>query len=221
MRNVPFKWTDMTPSQSSSVMLISMRSRRMPALLTTTSRDPKAASASSITCCAPLPLDTSSPLAPAAPPIDRISSTTSPAGPVEPPVPSTSAPRSLTITFAPCLANSMAWPRPMPRPAPVTTTTRPSQIPDMCLLRLIAFIPLRLLRGRLEHREAPPVRELLPADLHGHAGPCRVGLAADDVAHHPDPFVEVDECDHVRRAIRHLRHGGAVLDAGGMDRATS
>src|SRR5665647_3158426 len=53
------------------------------------------------------------------------------AGPAELPLPSTSAPRSFTTTLAPCRANSMAWPRPMPRPAPVMMTTRPSQIPDM------------------------------------------------------------------------------------------
>ena len=35
---------------------------------------------------------------------------------------------SLTTTVAPCRANSSACARPMPRPAPVTMTTRPSQI---------------------------------------------------------------------------------------------
>ena len=42
-------------------------------------------------------------------------------------VPSSSAPRSLTTTLAPWRANSSACSRPMPRPAPVTMTTRPSQ----------------------------------------------------------------------------------------------
>src|SRR5271170_1934868 len=59
----------------------------------------------------------------------RTSSTTSPAGPLEEPEPSTSAPRSLMTSLAPWLANSRACSRPMPRPAPVMTTTRPSQIP--------------------------------------------------------------------------------------------
>src|SRR6202789_4118807 len=61
----------------------------------------------------------------------RISSTTWPAGPSEEPEPSTSAPRSLMTSLAPWLANSRACSRPMPRPAPVMTTMRPSQIPMM------------------------------------------------------------------------------------------
>ena len=40
-------------------------------------------------------------------------------------------PRSLTTTLAPWRANSSAWARPRPRAAPVTITTRPSQIPAM------------------------------------------------------------------------------------------
>src|SRR5271169_6729579 len=59
----------------------------------------------------------------------RTSSTTSPAGPADEPDPSTSAPRSLITSLAPWLANSRACSRPIPRPAPVMTTTRPSQIP--------------------------------------------------------------------------------------------
>jgi hypothetical protein len=37
---VPFRWTAMTASHSSSLMLKSMRSRRMPALFTRMSIDP-------------------------------------------------------------------------------------------------------------------------------------------------------------------------------------
>src|SRR5580700_3933116 len=75
----------------------------------------------------------------------RISSTTSPAGPAELPVPSTSAPRSFTTILAPWLANSRACSRPMPRPAPVMTTMRPSQIPTWLLslqvgLRLVDLV---------------------------------------------------------------------------------
>ena len=112
----------MTASHSSGVMLTSIRSRRIPALLTSTSSRPKVSMAVLTSRWAPSQSETSSPLATASPPMVRISSTTSPAGPVEPPVPSTSAPRSLTTTLAPWRANSMAWPRPMPRPAPVTIT---------------------------------------------------------------------------------------------------
>ena len=39
------------------------------------------------------------------------------------------APRSFTITLAPCSASISAYSRPMPRPAPVTTATRPSHMP--------------------------------------------------------------------------------------------
>src|SRR5580692_10538835 len=71
----------------------------------------------------------SSPLATASPPMARTSSTTSPAGPVELPELSISPPKSLTTTLAPSLANSSACSRPMPRPAPVMTATRPSNAP--------------------------------------------------------------------------------------------
>ena len=129
----------MTASHSSSVMFTSMRSRRIPALFTSTCRSPNVSTAFCTSRRAPSKSATFSPFAIASPPIARISSTTSPAGPVLDPLPSTSAPRSLTTTFAPWCANSSAWPRPMPRPAPVTMTTRPSQIPIRCLLcRLVA-----------------------------------------------------------------------------------
>ncbi len=48
-------------------------------------------------------------------------------------MPSTSAPRSLTSTFAPWRANSRACSRPIPLPPPVTMTIRPSQIPLTCV----------------------------------------------------------------------------------------
>ena len=128
---VPRRWTRMTASHSSTVMFTSIRSRRMPALLTRTSRPPKVSTAVAISRCAPSTSETSSPLATASPPMALISSTTSPAGPSDRPLPSTSAPRSLTTILAPWLANSMAWARPMPRPDPVMTTTRPSLMPAM------------------------------------------------------------------------------------------
>src|SRR5579875_2787880 len=137
----------MTASHSSAVMLTSMRSRRMPALFTRVSRPPKVSRAARIIRAAPSMSETSSPLAIASPPMARISSTTCPAGPVELPVPSTSDPRSLTTTLAPWRANSRACSRPMPRPAPVTTTTRPSQIP------VIAAPPLG---RRRDYRPSPP-----------------------------------------------------------------
>ena len=66
----------MTESQSSSDMLTSIRSRRIPALLTSTCRSPNAATAASTRFWAPSAEATSSPLAMASPPKDRISSTT-------------------------------------------------------------------------------------------------------------------------------------------------
>ena len=126
---MPFRCTLMTASHSSSVMFVSMRSRRMPALFTSTSRPPKVSTAVLISRCAPCQSETSSPFDTASPPMALISSTTSWAGPVDAPVPSISPPRSLTTTLAPCSASIKACSRPMPRPAPVTMHTRPSHIP--------------------------------------------------------------------------------------------
>ena len=119
----------MTESHSSSVMFVNIRSRRMPALLISTSSVPNVSTAVLISCCAPTQSDTSSPLATAAPPAATISSTTSWAGPVDAPLPSTAPPRSFTTTLAPCSASISACSRPIPRPAPVTMQTRPSHIP--------------------------------------------------------------------------------------------
>src|ERR1044072_2091869 len=80
----------MTASNSSSVMLTSIRSRRMPALFTRVSRPPKVSTAWLISRCEPSQSDTSSPLATASPPIALISSTTGsatpPLGPPPPPL---------------------------------------------------------------------------------------------------------------------------------------
>src|SRR5262249_9530065 len=82
---------------------------------------------------APSQSATSSPLATASPPAARIAATTSAAGPSARPLPSAAEPRSLTTTLAPSRPNSSACARPIPRPAPVTMTTRPSQIPFMAI----------------------------------------------------------------------------------------
>ena len=70
----------MTESQSSSDMLTSTRSRRMPALLTRTWRSPKVSTAVSISRLPPSQSATSSALATASPPAAVISSTTCWAG---------------------------------------------------------------------------------------------------------------------------------------------
>ena len=62
-------------------------------------------------------------------PSPLISSTTSIAGLSDPPSPCMSPPRSFTTTLAPSAAYASACSRPIPRPDPVTMTTRPSQIP--------------------------------------------------------------------------------------------
>ena len=59
----------MTASQSSSLMLTSMRSRRMPALFTSASRRPNASIAACTRRSAPSQSATSSPLATASPPM--------------------------------------------------------------------------------------------------------------------------------------------------------
>jgi hypothetical protein len=66
----------MTASHSSSVMLTSMRSRRMPAFSIRASSLPKVEIAWSIMRLAPFQSDTSSPLATASPPLALISFTT-------------------------------------------------------------------------------------------------------------------------------------------------
>ena len=60
-------------------------------------------------------------------PAAAISAATADAGPASAPSPSIEPPRSLTTTRAPRSASRRAWARPMPRPAPVTTATRPSK----------------------------------------------------------------------------------------------
>ena len=123
---MPFKWTLITASHSSSVILTSMRSRRIPALFTKTSSFPKVLMAWSIMFFAPSKLLTSSPFTIASPPIAVISSATAWAGDGSDPTPFTVPPRSLTTIFAPALASWRACCRPSPRAAPVTTATRPS-----------------------------------------------------------------------------------------------
>ena len=50
--NVPLRWTRITSSHSASVMLKTIRSRRMPATLTSTSRRPNSSMAERIRSCA-------------------------------------------------------------------------------------------------------------------------------------------------------------------------
>ena len=88
---------------------------------------------------APAQALTSSPLTIASPPALRMSATVCAASEASRPVPSTFAPRSLTTTFAPLAASMSACSRPIPRPAPVTIATRPSQIPAIAPPRKAYF----------------------------------------------------------------------------------
>ena len=120
----------MTSSQSDSSMLNDILSRRIPALLTRMSREPKVSIAWSTTFLPPAHELMSSPLTAASPPFSSISVTTSSAGCASPPPsPCSPAPTSLTTTLAPSAASRRASSRPMPRPAPVTTATLPSSSP--------------------------------------------------------------------------------------------
>ena len=74
--NVPFRWVAMTGSQSSSAMLKSMRSRRMPATHTTPSMRPKESIADFTMLAPPSIVATELALATALPPAFTISSTT-------------------------------------------------------------------------------------------------------------------------------------------------
>ncbi len=74
-------------------------------------------------CATPASSVTEAPLAMASPPASLISFTTASAAAELPPVPSSAPPRSLTTTLAPRRANSSAWARPSPPPAPVTMAT--------------------------------------------------------------------------------------------------
>src|SRR5262245_53244120 len=132
--NVPFKWTATTASQSSSLRLKIIRSRRIPALLTRISTRPNSLIAVLMMFSAAAKSATLSALATARPPLAAMAATTSSAGVVDWPVPSTAPPRSFTTTAAPSSASSSAMPRPMPRPAPVTTATLPlSRLPMVIL----------------------------------------------------------------------------------------
>src|SRR4051794_9151204 len=129
--NVPRRWTAITASHSAGSMLTSIRSRRIPALLTSTSRRPNASIARATIAPASSKSATLPPSTTASPPAATISSTTDWAGERSAPSPPTSPPRSLTTTFAPWPASNSACSRPMPRPAPVTRATRPSHSRDI------------------------------------------------------------------------------------------
>src|SRR5512146_205122 len=120
----------MTMSQSLSVILWNITSRRMPAGLIMACRPLNSSIACWIMWPTPARLVTLSELDTARPPAFLISCATCSAGPAEPSSPpATAPPRSLTTTAAPSLAASSAHSLPMPFAPPVTRTTLPSNTP--------------------------------------------------------------------------------------------
>ncbi len=111
----------------SGSMLWKALSRRMPALLMTTSTLPKASSAVCTMALPPSGVATELVSATASPPAALISSTTFSAAPLSLPLPSMAPPRSLITTSAPREAMRSACWRPRPPPAPVMMTTLPSK----------------------------------------------------------------------------------------------
>ncbi len=131
---VPRRWTSITLSQSASLILWNMPSRRMPAGLITACSPPNVSMACATMPCTAFIEVTLSELCTASPPAARISLATASAGPAEPSsAPERPAPRSLTTTLAPSRAAIRAHSRPMPLPPPVTSTTLPSRTPMAAL----------------------------------------------------------------------------------------
>src|SRR5581483_1111291 len=119
----PLRWTSMTGSSRSGVMLWNVLSRRMPALLMTMSTLPKASMAVLTIASPPSGVATLLVSATATPPRSSISLAVVWAGPASPPSPEIEPPRSLMTTCAPRDASSRACSRPSPPPAPVMIAT--------------------------------------------------------------------------------------------------
>src|SRR5688500_11021251 len=172
MQNVVRRSPLITASQSSSLMLAYIMSRKMPSLFTTTLQSPNASIAMSHTLCAPDILDTSALDATAIPPAWLISSVTACATVGSLPVPSGPEPLSHTTTCAPSFANNNACWRPMPRPAPVMMAIRPSSTPTLTPFPVETLALLRAAVGSflLGHLSHAPIhvgneRMLFPLEL--------------------------------------------------------
>ena len=111
-RSTPSMLTSRNLVQSASESVRTSPRTKMPALLTTTSARPCAASTLRISACRSWPFETSTIIAVASPPAALISRTVASA---------VSPLMSVTQTCAPSLAKRKAIARPMPTPAPVIT----------------------------------------------------------------------------------------------------
>src|ERR1700733_9759189 len=98
----------------------------MPALLISTSSRPNSVRAISTSRVLPSLVEMSEASATTDPPEAAIASAARRAGSASSPLPSIPTPRSLTTTCAPRDASNRACAKPIPRPAPVTIATRPS-----------------------------------------------------------------------------------------------
>ena len=123
----PLRWVAITASHSSSDMLKSMRSRRIPATATTPSMRPHVSTAVAMRRSPDSILEMSSATAMASPPAFVISATTASATSLLGSSPAMPTPKSATSTVAPSAAAASATARPMPPPPPVTATTLPSR----------------------------------------------------------------------------------------------
>src|SRR6478672_3903960 len=148
----------MTASQSSSVMLNRIRSRGMPALLTTMDSPPSpsaVATSSSAVLRWLMSPGTATPLLPTA----AISASTSEE--------SRAAAMSFTTTVAPARASPTASARPSPAAAPVTTATRPDRsVASECVVNLRIPLVSAVQCGSRAFRNGL-LRELLLVAGHG------------------------------------------------------
>ena len=138
----------MTGSHSSSLMLKSIRSRRIPATHTTPSIEPNVSTAVCTMRSPPAIVVTVSATATAWPPRALISATTSSAISLLGSFPSMLTPKSFTTTFAPASAHASATARPMPRPAPVIAIVLPSRYANCPALLPVAEGPRTVAKGQ-------------------------------------------------------------------------
>src|SRR4051812_28501410 len=129
-KNAPRRWTSSTGSSWSTVISPNGTLRQTPALCTTASTVPKCVTARSMIAAPPSGVATVSYDATARPPAASISATTTSAvGPSA--AASSRPPTPLTTPPPPPRASSSAYARPSPCPAPVITTTCPSNVIGM------------------------------------------------------------------------------------------
>src|SRR4051812_124004 len=231
--SAPRSCVSMTASSCASVSSGNGAMRTCPALFTTTSTAPNASSAASTMARPPSGVAMVSRFATASPPAATISATTESAGgsvgaSATPSVSLMPTPRSFTSTRAPRAANRSAYSRPRLRPAPVTTTTFPSNRSSLiCVHGRAPFLPggdlLVEVAGGHAHVElrvafvvhvrmqAPGV-EARPQQL--------LGELHADVAEPDDPRRELVAPFQQLVAGHHLRHQADALGLLGVDVTT-